>query len=123
MQNPKWWKSDYDSGWDRVKAAFRRDWEQTKHDMGSKTAPDLGQNVDDTVKQMMGKEQPGMTYEQMEPGYRFGYGAYQHFGSQYHSWSPELEDRLRGDYGDDFIRDRDAIRYGWDYGVKGTSRI
>ena len=38
-RNPNWWSKEYDSAWDRVKAAFRRDWEQTKHDFGG-DAPD-----------------------------------------------------------------------------------
>ena len=40
--DPTWWNRDYDSGWDRVKEAFRRDWDQTKHDFGG-DEPDLNQ--------------------------------------------------------------------------------
>jgi len=54
MNRPSWWTDENDSGWNRVKAAFGNDWEQTKHDFGSKTSRDLNQDVDDTVKQAAG---------------------------------------------------------------------
>src|SRR5262245_17582135 len=51
--NPKWWKSEHESAWDRVKAAFKRDWEQTKHDLGA-SEPDIHQSAGDTLKQAVG---------------------------------------------------------------------
>src|SRR5580704_3012269 len=30
-KNPKWWTAQNDSSWSHVKAAMRRDWNQTKH--------------------------------------------------------------------------------------------
>jgi hypothetical protein len=52
---PNWWNKQVDgSAWDRVKAAMQRDWEQTKHDF-TPGAPDLNQDVDDTVKMATGK--------------------------------------------------------------------
>jgi len=42
-RNPTWWNAEYESGWDRVKAAFKRDWDQTKHDMGA-NEPDTDQD-------------------------------------------------------------------------------
>jgi hypothetical protein len=53
---PSWWTSNYSSGWERVKAAFRRDWEQTKADFGSKNAVDINQDAGDTLRQARGKE-------------------------------------------------------------------
>ena len=41
MNKPSWYTDEHDMGWNRVKAAFANDWEQTKHDFGSKTARDL----------------------------------------------------------------------------------
>jgi hypothetical protein len=124
-RDPSWWNRDYDSGWERTKAAFRRDWEQTKHDFGGKT-PDLKQDVDDTVKQAAGKQsipppyQPN--YEDFEPAYRFGFGARRHYGSTYPAWDDQLETQLRSDwmatYPDaeyDWNRYRSHIRRGWDY--------
>lgn len=122
-RNPRWWTKEYDSGWDRVKAAFKRDWDQTKHDFGA-NQPDTDQNVDDTVKQASGKQpipprgQP--TYEEMEDAYRFGYGARFHYGQRYANWDDRLENQLRQDWGEtyndrDWARYRDSIRRGWDY--------
>jgi hypothetical protein len=68
-RNPKWWNNEHGSSWNRVKAAFKRDWDQTKHDLGGRQR-DTDQDVDDTVKQATGKQpipprgQP--TYEEAE---------------------------------------------------------
>src|SRR5215471_18313783 len=100
-RNPKWWTIENDSAWDRVKAAFKRDWDQTKHDFGGKE-PDTDQDVDDTVKQAAGKQpipprgQP--TYEEIEDAYRFGCGARSHYGRDYRDWDDRLESRLRSDW-------------------------
>jgi hypothetical protein len=121
--NPKWWTKDHDSSWDRVKAAFKRDWDQTKHDMGAKK-PDLNQNVKDTVKQASGKEsiparnQPN--YEKAEPAYRFGYGARTQYGKKYSAWTPELESELKRDWSEsnedaDWEDESPYIRRGWEY--------
>lgn len=124
-RDPSWWNAEYDSGWDRVKAAFRRDWDQTKHDFGG-DKPNLKQNVDDTVGQAAGRRPipPGAqpNFDADEPAYRFGYGARQHYGARYPQWNTQLEDQLRQDWGtaaDDDDEDwdyyRDSIRRGWDY--------
>lgn len=117
MKNPTWWTQEHDSGWDRVKSAFRRDWEQTKHDFGSDSARDLQQSASDTVKQAAGKQQvagvaPSRSFDEVESALRFGHGAKGQYGS---SWDNDLETRLKGDYSGDFARDRDYIRRGYDY--------
>jgi len=123
--NPTWWNSEHESGWDRVRAAFRRDWEQTKHDFGG-DAPDLNQNVNDTVRQAAGKQPaPPMgrsSWDDAEPAARFGYGARRNYGGQYSAWNSDLETRLRGDWsamrggsGDDWDQHRDSVRRGWDW--------
>jgi hypothetical protein len=117
--NPKWWSREHDSSWDRVKEAFRRDWEQTKHDFGG-DEPDLDQNVDDTVGQAVGSRPmpPAGTpnFEDYESAFRFGHGARQQYGSKYHVWNDDLESELRRDYGDeDWDRYGPAVRRGWDY--------
>ncbi len=53
-RNPAWWTDKHTSAWERVKEAFRRDWEQTKADFSSTSGRDLNQNVGDTVKQAVG---------------------------------------------------------------------
>ncbi len=117
--NPSWWRPEYDSAWERAKKAFQRDWEQTKHDLGSKHARELGQDARDTVKQATGSQPlPYMTprpFDQIESASRFGHGARRHYAGRYDSWSHELERELRADWGDDWDADHDAIRRGWDY--------
>lgn len=113
MRNrPSWYTDENDRAWDRTKAAFRNDWEQTKHDFGSKSAPDLKQDVGDTVRQATGKEDP---FERHEDAFRFGYAANRHFRSQYPTWNSDLESRLRSDYGEGFDTARDDIRRAYEY--------
>jgi hypothetical protein len=122
-KNPKWWTQEHDSSWERTKAAFKRDWDQTKHDLGGKK-PDTDQNVDNTVRQASGKEaipprgQP--VYEDVEPAYRFGHGARSYYGKRYSAWNTDLEKELRRDWAetadeDDWNNQVTYIRRGWDY--------
>lgn len=53
---PQWWTDKHSSTWDRVKAALRRDWEQTKADFSSNDGAELNQEIGDTVKQSVGKQ-------------------------------------------------------------------
>jgi hypothetical protein len=120
MRNrPTWYTNDTDSAWDRVKGAFANDWEQTRHDFGSKSARDLNQDVDDTAKQAMGSPD---AFENHEQAFRFGYAANRHYRAQYPTWNSDLESRLRQDYGSEFDRDRDDIRRAYEYrwGTTGT---
>lgn len=122
MRNrPSWYTDEYDNGWERVKSAFANDWEQTKHDFGSKTARDLNQDVPDTVKQAAGSEDP---FTRHEDAFRFGYAAQQNYRTQYPKWNTDLEKRLQEDYGSDFSRDRDYIRRAYEYRFdRGTDRL
>ena len=113
MRNrPAWYTNEHDAGWDRAKTAFANDWEQTKHDFGSKSARDLDQDVNDTVKQASGSED---AFDKHEPAFRFGYAAQRNFKSQYPTWNNDLDKRLRTDYGADYDRDRDDIRRAYEY--------
>jgi len=121
--NPTWWTPEQDSSWERVKAAFKRDWDQTKHDVGG-NQPDTKQNVKDTVKQASGSEaippRGEQVYEKAEPAYRFGYGARSYYGKKHTSWSPELENELKRDWTTsnpalDWNSHSKYIRSGWDY--------
>ena len=138
--NPKWWNDTYESGWDKVKEAFRRDWEQTKNDLSFGNAgKDLNQDVPDTVKQATGKEaippanlpNPDVNmkgkkvvtgYTTYEPAYRFGYGARQHYGKEFTTWNNDVESRLQtewtGIYKDrPWTESRDYIRRGFEYRI------
>jgi hypothetical protein len=119
MRNrPSWYTNEHDSAWDRVKSAFRRDWEQTRHDFGSKTARDLDQDVDDTVKQAAGAD---TGFEDHEPAFRFGHAARTQYSTQYPNWNNDIDNRLREDYGSDYDRDRDSIRRAYEYRYDSTT--
>jgi hypothetical protein len=53
---PGWWNEKHTSNWEHVKAAFERDWEQTKADFSKGSGEQLNQNVADTVKQAVGSQ-------------------------------------------------------------------
>lgn len=124
-KNPNWWTQENDSAWERTKAAFKRDWDQTKHDLGGHE-PDTNQKIGNTTRQASGKEaipSRGMpTYEEVEPAYRYGFGARSQYEDEYPEWDDELEDRLRGEWEEiapsrnqTWMQDRAIIRRGWDY--------
>jgi hypothetical protein len=124
--NAVWWSKDNDSAWDNVKEAFRRDWDQTKHDFGG-NPPDLKQDVPDTVKQAAGKQTippPNVpNFEEQEPAFRFGYGARQHYGKDYPTWDNRLERTLQKDWSpsgdeDNWNRYSKAVRRGYEYKSK-----
>ena len=114
---PNWFTDEHDSSWNRVKAAFKNDWEQTKHDFGSKSSRDLGQDVDDTAKQAMGTSD---AFENHEQAFRFGHAAQRQYGTQYRTWNNDLETKLRADYGDSFDRDSSFIRRAYEYRSTGS---
>lgn len=135
---PSWYTKEDDSAWEKVKEAFRRDWEQTKHDFGG-NAPDLDQDVGDTISQATGSEpippgnaknpKPAKRAEEQgvysvadEPAYRYGYAASRHYPDS--AWDAETEEMLRSDFHteQDFARQREAIRRGWDYGRLNTPK-
>ena len=124
-KNPAWWNSQHDSAWERTKAAFKRDWDQTKSDLG-RNEPDTNQKAGNTIRQAAGKETipPRHTaaFEDVEPAYRFGYGARSYYAKDYPEWDDKLETRLREEWEltdatrkSHWDEDREAIRYGWDY--------
>ena len=122
-KNPNWWTPENDSAWDRAKAAFKRDWDQTKHDLGGKQ-PDTDQQATDTVKQAAGHEaipprgQP--TFDKAEPAYRFGYGARSHYSKSHSHWDPILESELKRDWETTnpdrkWSEDREYVKSAWDH--------
>lgn len=104
-QIPKWWTTSHASGWDRVKEALRRDWEQTKADLGANGSA-LNQDVGNTVRQALGKESIPLEnvpnpesprWEDVEAAVRYGYGARVQFGEM-PEWDEEMETRLRQEW-------------------------
>jgi hypothetical protein len=102
-RNPSWWTETHASGWERTKEALRRDWEQTKADF-TDSGRELNQDVGDTVKQAAGKEpippahvaNPPDSWDDVEPGLRYGYGARQYYDDE--DWNDRVEARLRDDW-------------------------
>jgi hypothetical protein len=128
MANPKWWNEEHESTWSRVKAAMKRDWEQTKADFSKTKGRELDQDVDDTVKQAAGKQpipplsQPNRDdddWDRVEEGYRYGVGARSQYGTQYNDWDDGLEGKLREEWRDmksgrTWDEVKAAVRRGWD---------
>ena len=128
MANPKWWNDEHESTWSRVKAAMKRDWEQTKADFSKTKGRELDQDVDDTVKQAAGKQpipplnQPNRDeddWNRVEEGYRYGVGARSQYGTQYNEWDDRVESKLREEWGDlksgrTWDEVKSAVRRGWD---------
>jgi hypothetical protein len=107
-----WYTKDKMNSWDRIKAAFANDWEQTKNDFGSKSARDLDQDVDDTLKQAAGSKD---AFENREQAFRFGYAAQDQYRAEFPEWNDELETRLRKDYEGEYDADREYIRHAYGY--------
>lgn len=106
----KWYSQDkHGSAWERVKDAFKRDWEQTKNDVGA-GGKDLDQDVGDTVKQAAGKEaipagnQPNPKptqkpdWDGVAPAYEYGFEARQEYGTRYNQWDDSLEKELANEW-------------------------
>lgn len=115
-KNPNWWTADHDSTWENVKTAFRRDWEQTKHDFGADSARDLQQSASDTVRQAAGAQTAARDFEAAEPAFRYASGARAQYRGQL--WDDQLEGMLSKDYPGDWKADRDYVRHGYNYGSK-----
>ncbi len=105
--HPTWQKPEHTMSWDRVKEAFRRDWQQTEHDfhMGGH---ELNQKAGDTFKQATGKDDiPNINdanpprvigeltgeWERVEPKLEYGYAARQQFGAR--PWDEGIETDLK----------------------------
>ena len=112
MNRPNWYTDEHDSAWQRIKAAFGNDWEQTQRDFGSKNARELGQDVDDTLKQAAGASD---SFENQEQAFRFGYAAQRQYKTKYPNWNDDLDKQLRSDYGSNYDRDRAFIRHAYEY--------
>jgi hypothetical protein len=135
MQNqPKWWSEKHTSAWDRVKAAMKRDWEQTKADVSSK-GRELNQDAGDTIKQAAGKQPIPLAsvanppdagdiesgkdsdWNRVESSYRYGVGAREQYGNE--DWNDRVESKMREEWNDlksgrTWDEVKAAVRRGWD---------
>lgn len=128
----KWWTKDqYEGPWERAKEALRRDFEQTKVDLGVASGPNIDQDVSDTIKQAAGADvippegvpnEPGGTprfgsavrnpraWNEVETPVQYGFAARQKYAPRYAAWNAELEAELRKDW-DAF---KDQTKEAWD---------
>jgi hypothetical protein len=102
---PSWWTEQvHGSACERVREAMRRDWMQTRHDLGVK-GHEMNQKVSDTLKQAAGQEHlptinqanpPRVIGEwtEAETPYRFGYGARKQWGGDNPQWNADIEAQL-----------------------------
>jgi hypothetical protein len=133
MRDPKWYSAEHRDAWERVKAAFRRDWEQTKADFSDKKGLELNQDVGDTVKQAAGKEpvpplsQPNRDedWAKIEDGIRYGYSARQQYATDHTDWDARLENKLQQEWSDlksgqSWDEMRGFVRRGWDRANPGS---
>ncbi len=134
---PRWWDAQDLGAWDRIKEALRRDWEQTKHDLGQAGGHELNQGIVDTVKQAAGAEPipaddrpipPKVIGAWDEAEYPIGYGytARRTFGQEHPTWNEGLELKLRAEW--EARKDRELrpwdgvkgfVRYGYEHTPKG----
>jgi hypothetical protein len=128
---PAWWNEGHASAWDRVKEAMRRDWQQTKHDMGIKGGHELNQSVAHTAKQAAGKEplppidRPNPPkvigeWNDVELPIEYGYSARSHYQA-HTAWTDELESTLEKEWatasdktGRAWRDVRDHVKYGFE---------
>lgn len=124
--NPKWWNDQTTSGWERVKEALRRDWEQTKADLTRTKGQELDQDVGDTLKQAAGKEPippPGVPnydndWTHVEPGVRYGWGAANQY-TEHGDWDDRVESKLKEEWNDlksgrTWDEIKASVRRGWE---------
>jgi len=126
---PYWQNEKHGSAWDRVKEALRRDWEQTKADVSS-GGKELNQQVGDTVKQATGAEpipagdRPNppdrADWTDVEPAFRYGFGAHEQYSTAYQAWDDKLETKLSSEWdekntGKPFKDVKPYVRRAWDY--------
>lgn len=132
---PSWWNEEQHGGaWGRVKEAMRRDWEQTKSDF-TPGAPDMHQDVGDTVKQAAGvvpmpargaktplsKIEAGLAankakWDDVESRIAYGFAARTHYAKSHADWNDRLEGELRSEW------DKANGATPWDDDVRGQVR-
>jgi hypothetical protein len=117
---PSWWTDEvHGSAWERVKEAMRRDWMQTRHDLGV-GGHEMNQTLANTVKQATANEHlPTINeanpptvigeWSEAEVPYGYGYGARTEYGARHPQWNEGLEQMLEGEW----VSAQDDVRHDW----------
>jgi hypothetical protein len=106
---PSWWSDQvHGSAWERARETFRRDWSQTKHDLGL-GGHEMNQTISDTINQAAGKQHlPTINqtnppkviadWPEAEVFYRYGHAARVQFGDEHPAWNEGLELKLKSEW-------------------------
>ncbi len=131
---PSWWSDQvHGSAWERAREALRRDWSQTKHDLGV-GGHEMNQDVSDTVLQAAGQEHlPSFEHANRpkvigdwadaEVFYRFGHAARAQYGATHPVWNEGLEQKLRAEWAAahaerEWEAQRHLVRSGYEHAAK-----
>jgi hypothetical protein len=124
---PSFWTDEQQTGWDRVKDALRRDWLQTKADLGLAGGADLGQTAKQTMKQATGQlpvhsDLDGGGWDVARQAIRLGYGAATYWHEE-PEWTEYVEYQVQREWesmntGVHWQDARPLVQHGWDQGRK-----
>ncbi len=129
---PSWWNQSHGSAWERIKEALKRDWEQTKQDLGLPHGHELNQDVTDTIKQAAGTEaipphdRPNPpkvigSWDDAEGPIEYGYSARNSLGGDDPEWNDRIEEKLRAEWegspdaGKPWRDVKGMVRHGYEY--------
>lgn len=135
---PQWWTDKHSSTWDRVKAALRRDWEQTKADFSSdsgavrvkaqgKIASEqqaAREKIAEAQRKASERVASVRDWNQVESAIQYGYGARLQYADS-PTWDDQLESRLRHEWtqlknGDTWEDVQPHVRHGWDAAARNS---
>jgi hypothetical protein len=120
------------SAWESIKEALRRDWEQTRFDLGLPGGHELNQTIGDTLRQATqaapippaDKPNPPKVigaWDEAEYPIGYGYTARRDRLHEHPIWNDELEQQLRAEWelhhpaGRRWDEVRSLVRYGYEY--------
>ncbi len=128
---PSFWSPKQESAWQRVGEALRRDWLQTKADLGLGSGIELGQTATDTMKQaagvsaLPGGQDAGVDWDLARHAIRLGHGAATYWIDD-DAWTAEVEARVQREWdgmgtGIAWEHAAPLVRHGWEQGRKDVS--
>src|SRR5262245_4250501 len=135
-QQSQWRNELNTSAWDSIKEAVRRDWEQTKFDLGLPGGHELNQTVIDTIKQATQSasippdDRPNPpkvigAWDEAEYPIGYGYTARRKHGHEHPTWNEGIEQKLRAEWEaknkkpeHGWDRVRVLVRYGYEHHLR-----